>query len=208
MKKEYQEVISEYLGVEPIEINSALVSAQNRKRLYWTNIPGIKQPKDEGLMLKDILDYSVEGKLSFKEMNYMKSESGVSFNGGKTRLETRSKMEHEKSSCITANCYKGVPHRVIGIKKICNVNPSGRGMNGNVFSTEGKCPTLTTNKGEGIKVTVNCVTYRKLTPIECERLQTVPDNYTNHVSNSQRFKMLGNGWTVKVIMHFLKNMKF
>ena len=82
-----------------------------------------------------------------------------------------------------------------------------------VINIEGdKSPTLTTNKGEGIKIG-GCLEYgyfyyRKLTPVECERLQTVPDNYTDCVSNSQRYKMLGNGWTVDVIVHIFKSMKF
>ena len=85
-------------------------------------------------------------------------------------------------------------------------------INGNdstkrVYSTEAKSPTLTAIQGgnQEPKISQDNITWRKLTPIECERLQTVPDNYTNHVSNSQRYKMLGNGWTVDVIAHIFKN---
>ncbi len=263
MKKEYQDVITSYLRVEPILINSSLVSAQNRERLYWTNIPNISQPDDKGVLLRDILDCSVEDVLSEAEFNYMcRSESTTKF---VPRLN-RAKSIDEKSNTLTQSLHKGVPHGVIKrpceprefnensilhhaanaidingnecikrvyadsgkaptlttmqgghrepkvlLNKICNVNPSGKGMNGNVYGIDAKCPTLTTNKGEGIKITVvpgdyNSFTYRKLTPKECERLQTVPDNYTEGVSNSQRYKMLGNGWTISVISHIFSHL--
>ena len=248
MKKEYQDVITSYLRVEPILINSSLVSAQNRERLYWTNIPNIEQPEDKGLLLRDILDCSVEDVLSEAEFNYMcRSESTTKFI---PRLN-RAKSIDEKSNTLTQSLHKGVPHGVIKrtcepidingnesikrvyadsgkaptlttmqgghrepkvlLNKICNVNPSGKGMNGNVYGIDAKCPTLTTNKGEGTKIIVtpgdyNSFAYRKLTPKECERLQTVPDNYTEGVSNSQRYKMLGNGWTISVISHIFSHL--
>lgn len=142
MKKEYQDIISEYLGVEPIKINSSLVSAQNRVRLYWTNIPNVTQPNDKGIVLKDII------------------ESG--------------EVDRDKSHCLDANYFKG----------------------GNLKSYFEKHRRQLVFSGEAH--------YRKLTPIECERLQTVPDNYTDGVSNTQRYKMLGNGWTVDVISHIFK----
>lgn len=252
MKKEYQDVISDYLGVEPIAINSRLVSAQNRYRLYWTNIPNINQPSDKGVLLKDILedDSRIVGRIvnrrldsngtrkdydkdiPYKEMleprddfksgtittvtkdnvvlikeatvkGYLEVKPGECVDLTQPNSKTRRGryMEH-KSNCLTTS------HQFSKI--ICNVNPSGRGMNGNVYNIENdKSPTLTTNKGEGIKIggskEYGNFYYRKLTPVECERLQTVPDNYTNCVSNSQRYKMLGNGWTVDVITHILKN---
>lgn len=202
MKKEYQDVISQYLGVEPIMINSARVSAQNRKRLYWTNIQGIEQPKDRNIYLKDIIEENID---------------------------------------INENSLK---NKVVILK---NVNPSGKGQNGNVYSIEGKSPTITTNKGEGNKICLHVAnadlkgfdsikrvysvegksptvttmqggnrepkilidknSWRKLTPLECERLQTIPDNFTNHVSKSQRYKMIGNGFTIKVFNHILSYIK-
>jgi len=161
MKKECQDVISEKLGVQPIEINSNLVSAQNRKRLYWTNIPNITQPEDKGILLKDVLENEVEDKfyLSEKAKDYMSR-----LRNGKPRWEFHTNPLNGKSACLTANMFKGVPYGVIKEKM------------------------------------------RKLTPIECERLQTVPDNYTDCVSNSQRYKMLGNGWTIDVIAHIFKNL--
>jgi site-specific DNA-cytosine methylase len=167
MKKEYLDVISEYMGVEPIMINSALVSAQNRVRYYWTNIPGIEQPEQRGIVLRDILETKeVEG-LSDKAIDYM-NRSSSKWSGGKTRKDIYIKHESEKGMCLTANMHKGVPYGVIETKE---------------------------------------TKWRKLTPVECERLQTVPDNYTNHVSNTQRYKMLGNGWTIETIAHILKNME-
>lgn len=95
---------------------------------------------------------------------------------------------------------------LVKIDKIKNVNPSGNGMNGWVFGIDAKAPTCTTNKGEGNKISSDKgATYRKLTPLECERLQTLPDNYTEGVSNSQRYKMIGNGWTIDVVAHIFSH---
>lgn len=284
MKKEYQDIISEHLGVEPIKINSALVSAQNRVRLYWTNIPIVSLPEDKGILLKDILeDGEVDRDKSLcLDANYHKGasperyftkskrqivllDSHSSKNGLKCVGALASKKWRDDGKNLQRNFSQG--ERVYStegkaptlsangggtagsscIIKVENVNPSG--MSGNVYSTEGKSPTLTTNKGEGIKITNTPIqvgtaddvnghdilkriyskegkaptlntmgggnrepkvaiserTWRKLTPLECERLQTVPDNYSRIVSNSQRYKMLGNGWTIDVICHLLKN---
>jgi len=181
MKKEFQDIITQHLGVEPVEINSNLVSAQNRKRLYWTNITELPQPKDREIFLKDIVEHGVPLK--------------------------------QKSQTILATLYKENAKSMIKRQKTgllikeFNVNPSGNGMNGWVYSINGKAPTVTTNKGEGSKIGFGEGYYRKLTPIECERLQNVPDNYTNQVSNSQRYKMLGNGWTIDVISHIFSSIK-
>lgn len=172
MKKEYQDIITSYLGVEPILINSSLVSAQNRDRLYWTNIQEVIQPEDKGLILKDILEIS-------------------------SSLELRpcSMKEYRQNS-------------------VCHHTGNAVDIKGNesikrVYGVFGKAPTLTTMQGghREPKVSVKDNTYRKLTPLECERLQTVPDNYTEGVSNSQRYKMLGNGWTVDVIAHIFKGIQ-
>ena len=334
MKKEYQDVISSYLGVEPVLLNSALVSAQNRQRLYWTNIPGYSPPEDRGILLKDIVH---EHCLTERD----KSHAVISSIGRTTT--TREYFKKNQGQMVAQ----------------FNVNPSGKGMNGNVYPvTKLKANCLTTNKGEGQKISVpieayrisdealqnskylnvkglkkfapadgksycliasghkgfgndgctvimqelksyivpfdktlqildkevargkvgyfrqdsqanrvyyihdkavtlcgdagggaakmgqylfGCVTLdrvdkrqndqrfndgtkfytltaqdrhgiliegyiRKLTPIECERLQTLPDNYTIGVSNSQRYKMLGNGWTVAAVKEFFKHL--
>lgn len=165
MKKEYQDIISEHLGVEPIEINSSLVSAQNRPRLYWTNIPIHSLPQDKGVLLKDIIDYSFKGlKLSEKALEYM-NRSSPKWAGGKRRMDVYDNKLNEKSKCLTANMYKGVPYGVVS-----ELN-------------------------------------RRLSPLECERLQTLPDNYTEGVSNTHRYRVLGNAWTVDVIAHIFKSIK-
>lgn len=146
MSKESERVISEFLDCEPITINSNLVSAQNRHRLYWTNIPVDSLPDDKGIKLAEII------------------ESG--------------NVDRDKAHCIDANYWKGG-----NLKSYFEKNRRQL-----VF-------------GESVD------DYRKLSPIECERLQTVPENYTAHVSNTQRYKMLGNGWTVDVVAHILKNME-
>ena len=146
MSKESERVISEFLDCEPITINSNLVSAQNRHRLYWTNIPFDGLPNDKGIKLADII------------------ESG--------------NVDRDKAHCIDANYWKGG-----NLKSYFEKNRRQL-----VF-------------GESVD------DYRKLNPLEVERLQTVPENYTAHVSNTQRYKMLGNGWTVDVIAHILKNME-
>ena len=189
MKKESEDIISQYLGVSPIAINSNTLSAQNRQRLYWTNIP-VSQPEDKGIKLKDIL------------------EDGV--------------VDRDKSHCLDANYWKGgnlksyfEKHRrqlVFSSNGLCHVGDAdikGNDTIRRVYHPNGKAPTLTTMQGghREPKVFADDLKWRKLTPLECERLQTVPDNYTNHVSNTQRYKMLGNGMTVDVIAHILKGMK-
>jgi site-specific DNA-cytosine methylase len=163
MKKEYLDVISEYMRVEPIMINSALVSAQNRVRFYWTNIPGIEQPEQRGIVLRDILEDGFDS-------------------------------ERDKSYCIDAGAFRGRYEDDGTIKQKLELRQGG------------KTNSLTTVQKDNV-VTKDNVYWRKLTPVECERLQTVPDNYTNHVSNTQRYKMLGNGWTIETITHILKNME-
>jgi site-specific DNA-cytosine methylase len=164
MKKEYEDVITEHMGVKPIRINSKLVSAQSRERLYWTNIPGIEQPEDKGILVKDIIDYTTKHKSL--------TEKGI------------------KSQLYYAKNYKAT----------------------------GKSPTLTRElaHGWGKNITPKCYVEikaitgedRLFSPLECERLQTVPDNYSSIVSNTQRFNLLGNGWTVDVITHIFKNIEY
>jgi len=233
MKKEYLDIISEQMGVEPIMINSALVSAQNRVRYYWTNIPGIEQPEQRGIVLRDILEdgFDSERDKSYCiDANYYKGAS----------------VEQYKKKCRRQLVYQEETHdtpKQVGVA----VDIKGHDQIKRVYSEDGKSSTLTTCGGghrepkvlagairgrykddgsieqklelrQGGKsnslttvqkdnvVTKDEVYWRKLTPVECERLQTVPDNYTNHVSNTQRYKMLGNGWTIEVITHILNNL--
>ena len=180
MKKEYQDLISKYLGVEPVKINSALVSAQNRVRLYWTNIPKTTIPEDKKIHLKQVLDFLPDCQIGIKV--------------------------REKSNCIRV----GGRNSPIGSKQIWDspfqrVTKKGKEKPGIKKSA---CLTGGANSGgnhSDMDIIHSEISTRRYTPTECERLQTVPDNYTNHVSNTQRYRMLGNGWTVDVITHILKN---
>lgn len=185
MKKEYEQVITRTLGVEPVLINSALASAQNRKRLYWCNWP-VAQPTDQGIMLKDILD-----------------EQG----GGWIKNLGEYHQRNDKAMCLDANYHKGADNH--GQRTLIQVGTTnGKNSQSNrIYSTAGKSPTLRSHESGGsdsVKIAEGAV-YRKLTPIECERLQTLPDNYTAHVSNTQRYKAIGNGWTVDVVAHILRH---
>lgn len=163
MKPECRDFISKQLGVEPIEINSSLVSGQNRRRLYWTNIPKITQPQD--------LD--VDGKSIFEDSKY----EMATVRKAKGDLPRRVVPPNgKKLGCLTASYYKGA-------------NGDGRPAKATIFG-EYSQSDLT-----------------MLTPKECERLQTIPDNYTEGISKTQRYKMIGNGFTVDVIAHILKNME-
>ena len=317
MKKEYQDVITEHLGVEPITINSALVSAQNRVRLYWTNIPNITQPEDRGVLLKDILEYDAPNEYEEPYVKLNGKEEGcVGYVGKQPKQATRIYDSNNKSQCLTAlgggqggktglyqipdlskyelsdakvdrvlnsprgkgYFYDPETHDKIGtviagyhkeptdgsyikcaafrgryeedgsikqkleIRKDDKTNTLTSVQKDNVIvydneqphkestkekrdnSTEKilatqmgnslrfdnvvnehKAMTLRANNPNGI-INKEQYYYRKLTPLECERLQTVPDGYTEGVSNTQRYKMLGNGWTVEVIKHIFKNM--
>jgi DNA-cytosine methyltransferase len=366
MKKEYLQVISEQVsacypeipfGIEPIFINSSLVSAQNRQRYYWTNIPNITQPEERGIVLRDILETEPndptlmsdnfvyrqiknkkdrclvtedkEKASSLSAMEYVKNgrqgdylacdNDGVPVDkelgeGHKQDLqkeilpsfdENLKKMttKDEKAYCLTATYSAAYPpnsmerkqrtmipveegqempedislvydnegksHKPEHIGTAVDIN--GHDILKRVYSPDGKSPTVNTCQGGNRepKVLVKAMTevrtpeankiryehrkktgkdwsprnmrhlverkdekmntltsaltkqhimqitkddtqevyWRKLTPRECERLQTVPDDYTNHVSNTQRYKMLGNGWTIEVITHILKNME-
>jgi len=170
MKKEWEKVITEQLGVEPIKIHSNLLSAQNRVRLYWTNLP-VTMPNDKNIMLADIIE---------KDFVFT-----------------------SKAQTILSTMYKENP------KSMFKRNKKG------LLACSKQCadckfikPKSNTVRTGGLKSyqrhewdSVCKLHLRKLTPIECERLQTIPDNYTNIVSNTQRYRMIGNGWTVDVIAH-------
>ena len=261
MKKEYLDVISEYMGVEPIFINSSLVSAQSRQRYYWTNIPNLEQPEERGIVLRDILEDQPE------QPTFM-SDKFVARNGDRygspQRVGTIDMRGHDilkrvygvdgKSPTLTAHAGKGTVPKIQTSDKPQHigtaVDVNGHDILKRVYSPDGKSPTINTMGGGNREpkvvagawrgryqedgsvkqklhlnkqsksyaltasfphkmnfLTQDEVYWRKLTPIECERLQTVPDNYTNHVSNTQRYKMLGNGWTIEVIAHILKNIE-
>jgi len=203
MKKEFKDIITEHLGVEPVMINSSLVSAQNRKRLYWTNIPGVGQPEDKGILLKDVLEDGIaSNEMTTKGKSYCltaRYSGAVAWNSIEKKQRTMVKTE---PTC----------GRIVGRKinpetgKRDDYNPNLKIEQRLEPRLDEKTGTLTTVQKDN--VVVDGPTYRKLTPIECERLQTLPDNYTEGVSNTQRYKALGNGWTVDVIVHLLQGLKW
>lgn len=196
MKKEFEQYITHHteqaLGhVEKILINSALVSAQNRNRYYWTNFE-VTQPDDEGILLCDILEdgkyaqggairgrYNSDGSTSQKlECNNQEKTNSLT-----TVQKDNVVVFKDKSQTILATIYKENAKSMVKRNKM-----------GLCVSDE--------NSNEYEKGGVH---YRKLTPLECERLQTLPDNWTSMLSNTQRYKSIGNGWTIDVIAHILKH---
>ena len=289
MKKEYLQVISEQVsgcypeipfGIEPTMICSSLVSAQSRKRYYWTNIPNITQPKQKGIVLRDIL----ETRVNQDRLSDMTNQDNKAYCLTTTYPCARPQRSMDKSEKSMIPVEDTVPdsttliydskdksHSPIQVGVAVDIN--GHDILKRVYSEDGKSPTVNTcqggNREPKVVVDVRAMTevrtpeanqiryehkrktgkdwsprhmrhlverddekmntltsaitkqhilqitkdpdqevyWRKLTPLECERLQTVPDNYTNHVSNSQRFRMLGNGWTIEVIKGILDNME-
>jgi len=165
MTKENKDTITRELGVEPIMINAALVSAQNRKRFFWTNISNVKQPEDRKIYLKDVLENVVD----------------------KSYILTKTLKTEHKS--------KDKPIQVGHVGKT-------NSQYNRVYSYEGKSPCLCTS----IQYYQTETNIRKLTPVECERLQSLPDNYTEGIPKTQRYKCLGNGFNVEVIKHILSNL--
>jgi DNA-cytosine methyltransferase len=177
MKKEFENVITKYLGVEPIQINSALVSAQDRKRLYWTNIPNIEQPNNKNIYLKDIIEQNDD--------LYLKEQY--------------------------SNRYYQTPNYKLNTEKSCVIGKLSEYQGDRVFDINAKASSLSANGGNngggGCNIIFDPRTnkLRKLSVLECERLQTVPDGYTSIEKQGNSYKMLGNGWTVDVIAHIFKN---
>ena len=279
-----KDFISEQLGVKLIMINSALVSAQQRKRCYWTNIPNVSQPADKGILLKDILESglpwqdksycmtaSYDGAVLWNTLErsqrsmiaepvgvaqrgrYVQSGSRTEKTGGGTEqfIEARKdgksnclttvqkdsmvaepipfntyNGEGEKSRTFMAGYYKygeatiiknkGFKGGATAIAQPVRVGEYGNGGQGQrIYSVRGKSVTLSANGGgQGAKTGLYKIDLpdgdyivRKLTPVEAERLQTLPDNYTEGISNTQRYKCIGNGWTVDVIAHILNGLK-
>lgn len=203
MKKEWEDVITQEVGVSPIMINSALVSAQNRKRLYWTNIEGITQPKDKGITLPDILECNV---VHLKQLARGFNKGSIDRVVEKSPTVSTSCWQHNNFfKCI--NNHETNNTITKDDKAYCLTATYSSAVAWN--SAERKQRSMVVigkNEAEGANI-YNGNEYRKLTPIECERLQTLPDNYTEGVSNSQRYKMIGNGWTVDVIAHIFSFMR-
>lgn len=221
--KNIKDEISKFLGVEPIMINSALVSAQQRKRCYWTNIPNITQPQDKEIYLKDILVSGIPWQdksyayttrcqcATFKDTlkrhrHTMIAEPVVLHRGhgyNKGGIKQGKCPTFTASDSFVYNNLVAVPVRIGHIGK--------GGLGERIYSVYGKSVSMKANGGGGgaktglYKIDLPDGDYiiRKLYPIEAERLQTLPDNYTEGVSNTQRYKCIGNGWTVDVIAHIL-----
>ena len=266
MKQEFQNMISENLGVQPVEINSALLSAQNRKRLYWTNWE-FGQPEDKHIMLKDIVhEYSkvdrdkslylneyivpfdktlqiLEKEVERGKVGYFGQDSQAnrvyyihnkavtlcgSAGGGAAKMgqylfsvvnkpqgnnKGGLRYDGQKSPTLTSNSWEHNNHLLFGCLTPDRAN---KRQNGQRFNEGDKFYTLTAQDKHGVLVEWYI---RKLTPVECERLQTLEDGFTANgidpktgkvvpISNTQRYKALGNGWTVDVIAHILKSLDF
>lgn len=228
MKKEWRDIISAYLGVEPVLINSALVSAQNRERYYWANWD-IAQPEDKGILLKDIIEhgkvdrdksyaldacyYKGGSEDTLKRLYYEKSRRQVVIEGAamRGRYDANGKVAQqvENNNMEKSNALTTVQKDTLLCMRVGSAEGiKGHDYNRRVYSQEGKSPSLAAKSGGNLepKVALDDKYYRKLTPLECERLQTLPDGYTEGVSNTQRYRQLGNGMTVDVIAHILKQM--
>ena len=222
MSKEDKAKITEIMGVEPILINSALVSAQQRKRLYWTNIPGITQPKDKGILLKDVLENGIAMDLKSRaiissagrttECEYFKKQQGTMIAVPVLYNRYNQSTMKEKASALGTNpqCETSKTGQVVlSPVRIGTLEGLGTGQANRIYSIFGKSVSLVGNaRGGGGKTGLYKIDLpdgdyimRKLTPVECERLQTWPDNYTEGVSNTQRYKIIGNGWTADVISY-------
>lgn len=234
MPKEAKEEISKQLGVEPIMINAALVSAQNRKRLFWTNIPNVELPADKGIYLKHIIHENTDGadtqsyivldKHGVKEK--LKSNT-VRVGGRGSGLQSKQNWDTIRIGHLNKG---GQADRVYSIegKSVClSANGGGRGAKTGLYLIKRAYPVALRNRGQGKKpeynktgranalttvqtdsmVDVEHEYIRKLTPVECERLQGLPDGYTEGVSNTQRYRGLGNAFHVDVIAHILTHLK-
>lgn len=183
MKKEWEDIITEYMGVEPLRINSNIVSGQNRPRLYWTNIPVTDLPIDNNIEFKSVLEDEVDEK-------YYYSEKAIPYlDRNPINRRFINYLDLVKANCLTTVYPKGMPYNIyINLNKDFCKN----------ISYVDLCLKTGKFKNEHI---------RRLTPLECERLQTLPDNYTEGVSNTQRYRMIGNGWTINVIKHIFTYME-
>lgn len=171
MKQEYINIISNSLGVEPISINSNLVSAQNRERLYWTNIPDVTMPTNRNIELKDIL---IDVPPTFKIFTKKKP--------------LKPKTTQHKSGCLTGGGNSGGNHSDMDV----------------IVFNELDVP-LMPNSG---MISLNEITRaRRYNLSEWELLQTLPIGYTKGISDTQRYKAIGNAWTVDVITHIFNHIK-
>jgi DNA (cytosine-5)-methyltransferase 3A len=188
MKKEYEDIITEYLGVAPIKINSSLVSAQNRVRLYWTNIPGVGIPEDRGITLNDVLEIDSNDNPAAIRGRRLNKATII----GRRLNESGKRNDYNKDIPIT-QCLE---------VRATNTNKS------NCLTTVDKDNVLTPLPiGRHPNAFKDKLSFRYYSLLEYERLQTLPEGYTNLVSVSQAKKMIGNAWTVDVIAHIFSYLK-
>jgi len=177
MNKESRDIITNILGVEPIEINSSLVSAQNRIRYYWTNIPDVEQPKDKGILLRDIIDLDAKRK-------WVDTENIQSYRMGKNYIQYD----------LTGKSYNSQDQRGYFLNGKHGTVPS------HAAKSKVKFAQLDGWTGKNHPFHIGMLSAK-----EVERLQTLPDDYTkvDGLSDSNRMSLIGNGWTVDVIAHIL-----
>lgn len=215
MKKEYSDVITQRLGVEPIEINSNLLSAQNRKRIYWTNIPNVLMPNDKGIMLADIIHENEKKcvidlepyKVPFSKALKILDKEVYSGKIGYFRKDSQANRVysiHGKAVTLCGESGGGAAKMGQYLFGCLTPDRENKRQMGQRFNNGEKFYTLTAQDKHGVLIDGYI---RKLTPIECERLQTLPDNYTEGISDPKRYKCLGNGWTVDVIAHIFKYLR-
>ena len=200
MSKKWEAVLTNAIGVDPVKINSNLVSAQNRKRLYWTDIAEITQPEDEGIFIRDILEDDVNEKyyVSDKALDGMINRAAK---GGGFGARTVSPERKANAICVS----NGSRNRNLIVASRGRACEDGITRQHLEPRTDGKSNCLTTVQKENLLIE-NGSALRRLTPTECARLQTVPSWYEWVVSDTQIYRMCGNGWTVRVIEHILKNL--
>jgi DNA (cytosine-5)-methyltransferase 3A len=188
MKKEWEDIITKELGVEPIKINSSLVSAQNRVRLYWTNIPGVGIPEDRGITLNDVLEIDSNDNPAAIRGRRLNKATII----GRRLNEAGKRSDYNKDIPIT-QCLE---------VRATNTNKS------NCLTTVDKDNVLTPLPiGRHPNAFKDKLSFRYYSLLEYERLQTLPEGYTNLVSVSQAKKMIGNAWTVDVISHIFSYLK-
>lgn len=174
ISEEIVKEITKLLGVEPIMIDSALVSAQTRKRYYWTNIPNVGQPEDKGIYIKDVF---------IPDAGLVKTDVRIL----NSAVRTKNYIKYD----LMNRGHYSEPYRLYYLDGKMKTLPRSR--------TETKCNVLLDKD--------DLSTYKIISPIEAERYQTLPDNYTEGIPKTRRFEAIGNGWTIDVIAHIFKNLK-
>lgn len=242
MGKKWENVLSEAIGLWGVHINSALVSAQNRRRIYWTNIrtrkeglfgevfTDIPQPKDRHLFLHDIIDEKADKKYFLSnealdnlsrhkatqkakgfgygmEIRYLDEKSTTVAVGGKGQYDLiiQRPRGFNKGNIFTYKAPSLTSHSWEQNNLFC-ISSKHPYQQNRIYSVKGKSPALCSSHA-GFSLNILSESIRRLTPGECARLQTIPEWYKWECSETQQYKMLGNGWTVEVIKHIFKFLK-